>query len=315
MISKMTFRVLLCSILAVSAFAQAPVKQPAEDGGAEQAFQSQDWPQVVDAYTQITKESPTDGGAWYRLGRAQEELGRFNEALAAFQKAAALSFQPGLTKVRIAACFAALSEPDKALTMLDQLASSGFPLKQVIDDEPRFAALQLDPRYKTIIDRIEINGAPCKNTKVPEYRQLDFWVGQWDVFDAHGNQVAADNVDLILKGCVISENWTDALGAEGKSYSRYNAPMKQWEQYWVDEGPTRMFFTGHFEHGEMRFQTEGFTNAGEPVKRRLTFSELSDGSVRQLAEISKDSGANFKVEYDLTYKKRKTSSSASPGSE
>ena len=314
MISKMGIRAIVFLLLALSAVAQTPVKQPEEDGGAERAFRSQDWPQVVDAYTAVTKDSPNDGGAWYRLGRGQEELGRFNEALAAFQKAASLSFQPGLTKVRIAACFAALSLPDKALTMLDQLAASGFPLKQVIDDEPRFAALQLDPRYKTIIDRIEINGAPCRNSKVPEYRQLDFWVGQWDVFDAHGNQVAADNVDLILKGCVISESWTDALGAEGKSLSRYNAPMKQWEQYWVDEGPTRMFFTGHFEHGEMRFQTEGFTNSGEPVKRRLTFSEAGNGSVRQLAEISKDNGANYKVEYDLTYKKRKAEPATPSGS-
>ncbi len=291
-----------CVLLAVSA--QAQVAPP--NNSAEQAFQSQDWSEVVDAYKQITTEDPKDGGAWYRLGRGQEELGRFPEALAAFQKAAALGFQPALTKVRIAACFAALSQPDQALTILDQLASSGFPLKQVVDDESRFAALQLDARYKAILERIDINGAPCKNPKTPEFRQLDFWVGDWDVFDPNGNQVGSDKVELILKSCVISESWTDALGAEGRSFSKYNAPMKQWEQYWVDQGPTRMFFTGHFEGGEMRFLTEGFTNGGEAVKRRLTFFDLGNHSVRQLAEISKDGGRNYKVEYDLTYKPHKS---------
>ena len=25
--------------------------------------------------------------------------------------------------------------------------------------------------------------APCKDPKNPEYRQFDFWIGEWDVFD------------------------------------------------------------------------------------------------------------------------------------
>lgn len=284
--------------------AQGAAQVSPQSSDPEQAFQQKDWTRVVDLYTQITTSDPNDGGAWYRLGRAQEELGRFNEALTDFQKAAALSFQPALTNVRIAACFAALSQPDKALTVLDELAKSGFPLKQVIDDEPRFAALQMDNRYKAIIDRIEINGAPCKNPSTPEFRQFDFWLGDWDVFDAHGNKVATDDVQLILKSCVIAETWTDMLGAEGRSFSKYNEPMKQWEQYWVDEGPTRMFFTGHFNGGEMHLETEGFTNSGEAVKRRLTFFHNTDGTVRQLAEVSKDGGKTFKTEYDLTYKPR-----------
>lgn len=36
---------------------------------------------------------------------------------------------------------------------------------------------------------------------------------------------------------------------------------------------------------------------------RLTFFKISDKEVKQLAELSKDNGANWQAEYDLPYKK------------
>lgn len=50
---------------------------------------------------------------------------------------------------------------------------------------------------------------PC--TTRPEYRQFDFWIGEWDV-QAGGNQAGTNSVQLILGDCVIFENWIGAAG-------------------------------------------------------------------------------------------------------
>ena len=79
-----------------------------------------------------------------------------------------------------------------------------------------------------------MNAAPCKDPTRPEYRQFDFWTGEWDVF-ANGSttQVGSNSIQLILNDCVIYENWTARGGGEGKSFNKYNPVQKQWEQYWM----------------------------------------------------------------------------------
>ena len=68
-----------------------------------------------------------------------------------------------------------------------------------------------------------------------------------------GESRGSNSIQLILKDCVIFENWKDGFGGEGKSFNKYNPDLKQWEQFWVDERRGRLFFTGRLEDGEMRF--------------------------------------------------------------
>lgn len=46
------------------------------------------------------------------------------------------------------------------------------------------------------------NPSPCS---APEFHQLDFWAGDWDVFevDNPAKEVARVKVDHILDGCVL----------------------------------------------------------------------------------------------------------------
>lgn len=39
-----------------------------------------------------------------------------------------------------------------------------------------------------------------------EYRQFDFWIGDWQVFDKTGKQVGTSHIEAILGGCVIAEH-------------------------------------------------------------------------------------------------------------
>jgi len=53
----------------------------------------------------------------------------------------------------------------------------------------------------------------------PEYRQFDFWVGDWDAFDAGKAEVVARaRVDRILDGCVLREDYERVNGLHGQSF-------------------------------------------------------------------------------------------------
>jgi hypothetical protein len=76
---------------------------------------------------------------------------------------------------------------------------------------------------------------PCSG---PEYRALDFWVGDWDgEFDA-GNGRTGHAVNRITRdefgACVIAEHFSQPDGTLGASFSTWDRLKKKWVQTWVD---------------------------------------------------------------------------------
>src|SRR5262245_29750029 len=60
-----------------------------------------------------------------------------------------------------------------------------------------------------------------------EYRQFDFWVGDWDAFESGGSTpVARVRVDRVLEGCALLEQYEDTNGLKGQSFSMYDASRK-----------------------------------------------------------------------------------------
>lgn len=74
---------------------------------------------------------------------------------------------------------------------------------------------------------------PCTG---PEYRALDFWVGDWVAEDAQGNAIGTNRVTRNEYGdCVITEHFKMNDGSLiGHSVSIYRPGLKQWRQVWVD---------------------------------------------------------------------------------
>ncbi|MCW5968855.1 MAG: hypothetical protein KIT57_10095 [Blastocatellales bacterium] len=69
-----------------------------------------------------------------------------------------------------------------------------------------------DARFKEVLTSAEGNANPCG---LPVYRQLDFWVGEWNVF-ARGKQVGANSVQKILGDCVVFKTGRMQRGAAAK---------------------------------------------------------------------------------------------------
>ena len=150
---------------------------------------------------------------------------------------------------------------------------------------------------------------PCSS---PQFRQFDFWIGEWDVFGKTGQKAGDSKISLILDSCIILEEWTSAnmqqgLRYAGKSFNTWNAATKEWQQTWVDNrGNTTAFTHGKYEEKKIVFNTDPFPFSKDTIAvRRLTFFDLGKDKVRQLGEITKDKGATWVTEYDLEYRRRK----------
>ena len=88
----------------------------------------------------------------------------------------------------------------------------------------------------------------------PEYRQLDFWVGEWEVRNSAGQPgagaaVAASSVLRIIDSCVVYENYAEAEGFLGKSFNFYDAALRKWRQTWVDNTGRVSEFLGEYREG------------------------------------------------------------------
>ena len=150
---------------------------------------------------------------------------------------------------------------------------------------------------------------PCSQ---PEYRQFDFWIGEWEAFNLTGQQAGDTKVSLILDSCIILEEWTSAavnrgIRYAGKSFNTYNATTKQWQQTWVDNtGNTTEFLRGTGSDGKIIYYADKVIDPkGKNFMRKLTFTKLSNDKVRQFGERSDDEGKTWTTEYDLEYRRKK----------
>ena len=140
--------------------------------------------------------------------------------------------------------------------------------------------------------------SPCSS---PEYRQLDFWLGEWEVTDAAGTTVGKSRVERILNGCAVQENWEGANGWPGKSFNVYNRTLRQWQQFWVSGWGSVTLFLGRAEEDRMVYVGETTDREGRPAQRRMTIARLGPDRVRQVTEMSYDEGRSWQPDYDFTY--------------
>jgi hypothetical protein len=177
------------------------------------------------------------------------------------------------------------------------------------------ANLRADTRWKAFADTVRANADPCGSR--PEFRQLDFWVGEWDVLGAAGQRVGTSRVERILNDCVLFETYTAAPGSStspnyvGQAFHFFDVNASHWVQHYIDTVAGPSDWTGDLRDGALRYAREGpFGPSHVDVKQRMTFSPLPDGKVRQLLEQSIDGGKTWRAGFDGTYVKRSKKPSA-----
>jgi hypothetical protein len=81
-----------------------------------------------------------------------------------------------------------------------------------------------------LVGRVLAEPAPSAKCVAAAYRQFDFWVGDWDVFDVGSSiPVAHARIDPILDGCVLREDYQGTEGHKGQSFTIYDAARRVWQ--------------------------------------------------------------------------------------
>ena len=141
---------------------------------------------------------------------------------------------------------------------------------------------------------------PCAK---PEYRQFDFWLGDWDAFDVDqpGVPVARTRVTRILDGCVILEDYVGTNGLHGQSFNTYDVPEQEWRQSWVTNHGEFLLLNGKQHGTEMVFIGHDRSGSGKERQVRGTWKPVT-GGVCETAVTSLDGGKNWQPWFDIVFR-------------
>ncbi len=264
---------------------------------ANEAFTASNWEEAAKLYQQITEARPTAGAAWYRLGYCLHSLEKYEEALSAHQQASSTPAVANRAYYNWACALARLKKTDDALQRLEQAVAAGFVSAQPISEDPDFAELVENERFQEIAARVQ---APIAAEK---FREFDFWVGEWDVFNPAGVKVGSNVITSAENGRVLIENWTNTGGGTGMSINYFDPETRKWKQTWVDQTAVT-HYAGEFADGVMRFEGTHAATTGGLTKMIMEFTPNEDRSVRQYIRQSTDGGETWTVYFDGKYVKR-----------
>ena len=137
----------------------------------------------------------------------------------------------------------------------------------------------------------------------PEYRQFDFWIGDWDAFEVDNSStaVARTRIERILDGCVLLEDYQGTNGSHGESFSIYDVSRKVWHQSWVTNRGKLLVIEGGPQDGAMVLSGADYDANGQQQLVRGTWKPVN-GEVRETAVTSTDRGKTWKLWFDIVFK-------------
>jgi len=144
----------------------------------------------------------------------------------------------------------------------------------------------------------------------PLYHQLDFWVGDWKVYDSQKTTLQGENtIQKDLDGCSVTENWRGSTGGIGKSLFYVDNKTKSWKQVWVTTNANQPM--GQKEKTMISYAKDSVVFQGtypyneKTITDRTILSLLSSGDVRQEILISADGGNSWRTTFVGIYEKVK----------
>jgi tetratricopeptide (TPR) repeat protein len=277
--------------------AQAGASEAAKEAAAH--FQAKEWAKAAEGYEKVVKEQPANGRAWFRLGISRNNLEQYEAAAEAFQQAQQAGFAVPTARYNAATSFAHLGKAEEAFHWLQEAVTAGFNQPQTMETDEDLAGLREDARFAEVLQKARVNATPCEY--LPEYRQFDFWIGDWDVYSQQGQKVGTNRIEKMDNGCVLLENWVGAGGGPGKSLNYYDHTTKEWVQVWVGGTGNILPARGGIKDGSMYLEGTHYIRTGSVLLYRGTWTPLEDGRVRQFLERSRDDGKTWNVWFDGLY--------------
>lgn len=97
------------------------------------------------------------------------------------------------------------------------------------------------------------------NCCTEEYKQFDFWLGDWKVYNQKGEKIGSNSIVSMQDSCVIQENWS-SVGQTGTSCTFYNKKDSSWDQIYIDNLGTVLQLKGSFQNNKIILKSEQIKN-------------------------------------------------------
>ncbi len=172
---------------------------------------------------------------------------------------------------------------------------------EILNAEKDFAVFKDERRFRDLVKKSDLAVNPCKASL--EFRQFDFWIGEWIAKNVQDVVVGSSSIQQILGQCVIFENWSTPVSS-GKSFNIYDVNDKRWHQAWVDDKGIFTHYIGEVKAGKMVYIADTVIG-GKKTLAKMTFSKLDNGDVRQFGKNSVDDGKTWTMTFDFTYVRKK----------
>jgi hypothetical protein len=91
-------------------------------------------------------------------------------------------------------------------------------------------------------------GGRGNGCRAPEYRQFDFWIGNWNIRNANDQPAGVSEVYPVLGGCAVIEKF---LGGAGLSLNAYDEGTRAWNQFYVFAQGGILLLRGAFRNDSM----------------------------------------------------------------
>lgn len=141
----------------------------------------------------------------------------------------------------------------------------------------------------------------------PQHHQLDFWVGDWQVYDGD-DLVAIDRIQKHTEGCIIQQNLTfltDMYRRPGVKYRMSGISInrfdgERWVQMWADNQWGTILMYGTIAADGSLVLTSVVPSRNRDIKD--VWEKRPDGSLRNLHYVAPAGSGHWQKYGDLIYR-------------
>lgn len=135
-------------------------------------------------------------------------------------------------------------------------------------------------------------------------QQLDFLIGDWELFSKDGEMIGQNKVKLVFGTCTLEEDFKGADGLKTHSTFSYDEKSKRWTQAWSDDFGNKLNFKGIFKNDKLTLKATSTDAKGKKVYHRIIYKKQANGTVSQVWQKSSNN-KEWKTTYSGTYKRKK----------